>query len=324
MSPYGLNLVTSHDTIQAFSQLGIAFLLFIVGLSLSPRIIKTVGKISIITGVGQILFTSSIGFGIAMLLGFSMIEATYIGIALTFSSTIVIMKLLSDKKDLETLYGKIAMGFLIVQDIVAMFILIFVTSLSGEGGLYSLILQSILKVAGSISLVLLIGYYILPGVLKKIADNTEFLMLFCISWCLALSAILHYIGLSLEIGALLAGVSLSVSPYRHEIVARIRPLRDFFILMFFVFLGTQMEFGNFGAHWLAILIFSAFVLIGNPLIVMMLMGYSRYTRRTGFLAGLTVAQISEFSLILIALGIKMGHISSDILSLVTIVGLITI
>ncbi|MDP2691571.1 MAG: cation:proton antiporter [bacterium] len=324
LSPYGLNIVNSHIFVGTLSQLGIAFLLFMVGLNLSPRVIKTVGKISIITGLGQIFFTSSIGLGIALLFNFSVIEAIYIAIALTFSSTIVIMKLLSDKKDLDTLYGRISMGFLIVQDIVAMFILIFVASLTGEGSIYSIIAESFVKVVGAIGFVLLIGYYLLPKILKKIADSSEFVMIFCIAWCLALATALHHIGLSIEIGALLAGVSLSISPFRHEIAARIRPLRDFFLLMFFVFLGTQMEFSNFNAYIVPIIIFSIFVLIGNPIIVMALMGISRYTSRTGFLAGLTVAQISEFSLILIALGIKVGHISPDILSLVTVVGLITI
>lgn len=324
MSPYGFNIVTAHETVGAFSQLGISFLLFMVGLNLSPRIIKSVGKVSVVTGLGQIIFTFAVGFGIALLLSFTAIEAVYIAVALTFSSTIVIMKLLSDKKDLDTLYGKIAIGFLIVQDIVAMFILIFITSLSESGSIYFVVVQSTLKVIGSIAFTLVVGYYVLPKILKKIADNIEFVILFCIAWCLALASALQQIGLSIEIGALLAGVSLSISPYRHEIATRIRPLRDFFLLMFFVFLGTQMEFTNFGAYWLPILIFSAFVLIGNPIIVMILMGYSRYTKRTGFLAGLTVAQISEFSLIIVALGIKMGHISPDILSLVTVTGLITI
>ncbi len=324
LSPYGLDVVNSHDIVGTLSQLGIAFLLFMVGLSLSPKIIKTVGKISLITGIGQIFFTSGIGFGIALLFNFTVIEAAYIAIALTFSSTIVIMKLLSDKKDTDTLYGRIATGFLIVQDIVAMFILIFIASLSGEGNLYGIVIESIVKIIGAIGITLLAGYYILPKFLKKIAESTEFIMLFCIAWCMALATTLQFIGLSIEIGALLAGVSLSVSPYRHEIAGRIRPLRDFFLLMFFVFLGTQMKLDNFAAYVVPISVFSVFILIGNPLIVMSLMGLSRYTKRTGFLAGLTVAQISEFSLILIALGIKMGHIRPDILSFVTVTGLITI
>ena len=324
LSPYALNIVTAHDTIATFSQLGISFLLFMVGLNLSPRIIRSVGKISVITGLGQIFFTFSISFIIALLLGFGYIESAYIGIALTFSSTIVIMKLLSDKKDLDTLYGRISIGFLIVQDIVAMFILIFITSLSESGSLYFIIIQSTLKVIGSIALTMLIGYYVLPRIMKTIAGSIEILILFCIAWLLALASVLHQIGLSIEIGALLAGVSLSFSPYRHEIATRIRPLRDFFLLMFFVLLGTKMEFTNFEMYWLPTLIFSIFVLIGNPIIVMLLMGFSRYTKRTGFLAGLTVAQISEFSLIIVALGINMGHIDPDILAFVTFTGLITI
>ncbi len=324
LSPYVLNVVTAHDTIATFSQLGISFLLFMVGLNLSPRIIRSVGKISVITGLGQILFTFTISFILAVLLGFNYVESAYIAIALTFSSTIVIMKLLSDKKDLDTLYGRISIGFLIVQDIVAMFILIFITSLSEEGSMYFILVQSTLKVIGSITLTMLLGYYVLPKIMKKIAGSIEFIILFCIAWLLALASVLQQIGLSIEIGALLAGVSLSFSPYRHEISTRIRPLRDFFLLMFFVLLGSKMEFANFGMYWLPILIFSIFVLIGNPLIVMTLMGYSRYTKRTGFLAGLTVAQISEFSLIIVALGIQMGHINPDILAFVTITGLITI
>ena len=117
VSPYFLNVIKSAETLAVFSQMGIAFLLFIVGLSLSPRVIKEVGKVSLVTGIGQILFTSLIGFILSRLLGFTLIASAYIAIALTFSSTIIIMKLLSDKKDLDKLYGKISVGFLLVQDI---------------------------------------------------------------------------------------------------------------------------------------------------------------------------------------------------------------
>jgi hypothetical protein len=165
---------------------------------------------------------------------------------------------------------------------------------------------------------------LLPAITRKIADQQELLILFCIAWCFALAGTFHLAGFSTEIGALLAGVSLASSSYRYEVAARIRPLRDFFILMFFVYLGTQMEFANFSQYILPIVVFSLFVLLGNPLIVMILMGAMGYKKRTGFLAGLTVAQISEFSLILVALGVKLGHLDPTILSFVTIVGLITI
>ena len=324
LSPYGLNIVSSHDAIGTFSQLGIALLLFMVGLNLNPNTIKTVGRISLITGLGQIFFTFIIGLSLASVFKFPLIEAAYIAIALAFSSTIVIMKILSDKKDLDTLYGRISIGFLIVQDIVAMLLLIFLSSLSYDESILAAILQAVLKGAGSIAVIMLIGHYLLPKILKKIADSPEFLMLFCVTWCFALASAFDLIGLSIEIGALLAGVSLSISHYRYEISSRIRPLRDFFLLMFFVFLGSQMEFGNFQSYLLPSLVFSAIVLIGNPMIVMSLMGAARYTKRTSFLAGLTVAQISEFSLIVVAMGIKLGHIRPEILSLLTVTALITI
>lgn len=324
LSPYGLNIITAHDAFASFAQFGIAFLLFMVGLNLNPKIIKEVGKISSITGLGQVFFTTVISFGIAKAFDFSNIEAAYISCAMAFSSTIVIMKLLSDKKDLESVYGRISVGFLIVQDIVAMLVLMFVSSTAGGTGIMQIIINSVLKGAALIAAVFLLGRYVLPTITRKIANQQELLLLFCIAWCFALSTIFHFFGFSIEIGALLAGITLASSSYRYEISSRIKPLRDFFILIFFVFLGSQMEFSNFQQHIVPILIFSLFVLIGNPLIVMFLMGSMKYTKRTSFLSGLTVAQISEFSLILVALGVKLGHVDASILSFVTIVALMTI
>ena len=324
VSPYFLDIVQSTETLKVFSQIGVALLLFIIGLSLSPRVIKEVGKVSLITGLGQILFTSLFGFLISRLLGFTVTVSLYIGLALAFSSTIIIMKLLSDKKDLEKLYGKISIGFLLVQDIVVIIILMAISSFSGNLSIDSLsfgnILSGIFLIAGFI----LISIYILPSLSKFFAQSQEFLFLFSIAWGLGLAALFHYIGFSMEIGALVAGVALSMSPYHYEISSKMRPLRDFFIILFFILLGSQMVFGNIGQLIVPAIIFSLFVLIGNPLIVMTLMGLLGYKKKIGFQAGFTVAQISEFSLILIALGVSMGHLTNEILSLVTIVGIITI
>lgn len=324
LSPFFLNLIKSTDTIAIFSQIGVAFLLFIVGLSLSPSVIKEVGKVSLITGVGQVVFTSLIGFFISIFLGFSVIVSLYISIALTFSSTIIIMKLLSDKNDLDKLYGKISVGFLLVQDIIAILILIIISSFS-----QNLIVSNkflILAFKGLVLIVLLfvIGKYVLPRLSGFFARSQEFLFLFSIGWGLGLATLFNLAGFSIEIGALLAGVALSVSPYHYEISSKMRPLRDFFIILFFILLGSQLSFSNITQYVTPAIIFSLFILIGNPLIVLILMGILGYNKRTGFLAGLTVAQISEFSLILISLGVNIGHLSKDILSLVTVVGLITI
>jgi Kef-type K+ transport system membrane component KefB len=324
IGPYAFNFLNSENELALFSHIGIALLLFIVGLRLSPKVIKEIGKVSLITGVGQVAFTSIVGFFIGTFLGFSFEEAMYIAVALTFSSTIIIMKLLTDKDDTESLYGRIAIGFLIVQDIIAIFILMAISSMSGGLDLGTMVMETLLEGFGMLVLLFLIGIYVMPKLTTSIAKSQEFLLLFSISWCFALASLFYHLNFSMEIGALLAGITLSLSPYRFEISSKLRPLRDFFIVLFFIFLGAQMSFSDIEPHLLTIFVFSAFILIGNPIIVMLIMGGMGYTKRNGFLAGLTVAQISEFSLILIALGVSVGDLTNEILSIVTAVGLITI
>lgn len=325
VGPQFFNLLNSAHQFEVFSQFGIAMLLFIVGLSLSPAIIKEVGKIAVYTGVGQVIFTSVIGFVICLLFGFSNKEALYISIALTFSSTIIVLKLLSDKGDLDSLYGKISIGFLIVQDIVASVILIVLNSYALTGSnqisnLYPIFINLVIVIVGLI----VTAKFILPRLLAFLANSQESLFIFSMAWGLGIAALFQYLGLSLEIGALIAGVVLSLYPFHYEISSRAKPLRDFFLIIFFIFLGTKLNIYDLPGIWVISVLLSLFVLIGNPLIVVFIMGRLGYKKRTSFMAGLTVAQISEFSLILIAFGIKVGEIEPKILSLVTLVGFITI
>ncbi len=323
--PVVFNIVQSADTFSTFAQMGITFLLFMVGLNLNFRVIGDVGKTSLLTGIGQVVFTSLIGYSIIrFLLGFSNIISIYLAIAITFSSTIIIMKLLSDKKDLEALYGRISIGFLIVQDLIAIFVLTLISSIQRGNSVTGFAFESVMKGVGSIIVLILISLYIFPHMTKLIAKSQEFLMLFAISWCFAVASVFSYLNLSIEAGALLAGISLSMTPNHYEISYKMRPLRDFFIILFFVLLGSQMVFASISQYIMPAILLSAFILIGNPLIVMTLMGLLGYTKRNSFLAGLTVAQISEFSLILIALGVKMGHLTGEIISLITLIALITI
>jgi Kef-type K+ transport system membrane component KefB len=326
LGPYFLNITQSEGAIGTFAKMGVVFLLFLVGLGLNPKIIKEVGKVSLVTGLGQVLFTSLVGFFIASnLLKFSVTESLYIAVALTFSSTIIIMKIISDKEDTESVYGRIAIGFLIVQDIVAMLLLLVTSAFAGSSesiGETSLIILIKLILSGSI--LVLIGHFVLPRIMKLAARSQEYLLLSSIGWVLIVAVVFHALEFSMEIGALLAGITLANSPYRFEITSKLKPLRDFFVFMFFVLLGSQMVFTSIGQSVVPIVVFSLFILIGNPLIVMITMGALGYTKKSSFFAGLTVAQISEFSLIYIALGITVGHIGKDILPLVTIIGLITI
>jgi Kef-type K+ transport system membrane component KefB len=328
VGPYFLNILKSNDEVALFSQVGIAMLLFIVGLSLNPATVKETGKASLITGLGQIIFTSVIGFFLMKFLGYSNVVSMYGSIALAFSSTIIILKLLSDRGDLNSLYGKVSIGFLLVQDVVATILLIVVPlvgSHNASGGdigmeFFRLFISGTVVSVG----LYLIAKYILPKFSDYLACSSELLFLFSVSWGLVLATVFYKIGFSIEIGALIAGVTLSASKYSFEISSRMRPLRDFFVVMFFVLLGSHLVLSQIGTLFYPALVLSLFVLFGNPLIVFILMNVLGYSKKTSFMAGLTVAQISEFSLILMALGLSLGHFDQSAVTLITLVGIITI
>ncbi len=326
--PAGLGVVQSYDQIKLLAHIGIALLLFIVGLKLDLHLIRTTGPVALATGLGQIIFTSIIGFVIAIALDMTFMTAAYVSVALTFSSTIIIVKLLSDKKEIDSLHGQIAIGFLIVQDIAAILALVALTTLgssvSAEG---SALFSGLLIAAKGIGLLAAVAglmKYVLPQLTLRLAYSLELLTLFAISWAVLLGAVSELLGFSKEVGAFLAGVSLASTNYRESIGARLTGLRDFLLLFFFIDLGARLEWGTVGSQLGSAIIFSLFVLIGNPLIVLIIMGLMGYRRRTSFLAGLTVAQISEFSLIVAALGLSIGHISSETVGLITLVGVVTI
>ena len=324
VGPFVLNLIHSTETIALLGNIGVAILLFTVGIHLSPDILRKFGRVSVITGVGQVLFTTIAGYVICILLGYSPLESFYIGVALAFSSTIIIMKLISDKGDMEVLYAKIAIGFLLVQDLIAVLLLLGVP-LFTSGNLTPLVVASFVgRGVLLITVVMLASRFFISRVSGFLGKSQEFLFLFSLAWGVGIAALFHQLGFSLESGALIAGVALATLPSRHEIGARLLPLRDFFIVMFFIFLGSQMQLVDLGAVLPIALGLSVLVLIGNPLILMVIMGVLGYKKKTSLQTGFTVAQISEFSLILIALGVSLGHLSDSILSLVTLVGLITI
>jgi Kef-type K+ transport system membrane component KefB len=324
VGPYLLNIVSSNETFEVFSQMGIALLLFIIGLSLNPKVIKEVGRISLITGAGQVIFTAIVGYLICHFLGYSSIESMYIAIALTFSSTIIIMKLLTDKKDTGRLYGKILIGFLLVQDIIATLILIAISSFSKGGDIATLASAALIKGVVLFLLLILTSIYIVPKLSYFFAKSQEFLFLFSIAWGLGIATLFQYSGFSIEIGALFAGVVLATSPYHLEISSRLKPLRDFFIVLFFILIGSQIAIVNLSSILLPALLLSLYVLVGNPIIFIIVMTLLKFDMKTSFKAGLAIAQISEFSLVLITLAGRLGHVDQSIVSLVTLVGLVTI
>jgi Kef-type K+ transport system membrane component KefB len=327
ITAFGLFPDTNEEALHSLSKVGITLLLFMLGLEIQISELRSVGKTALITGIGQIVFTSAIGFALCKLIGFSNLSALYASIALTFSSTIIVVKLLSDKKDLDSLYGKISIGFLLVQDFFAIIALIILTSISDLDSSISVvtIAEIFIKVIALFGGIIYLSKSIFPRIVHKISDNQEILLLASIAWALGFAGFVSspIIGFSVEIGGFLAGLALANSIESFQIVTKIKSIRDFFIMIFFVLLGMELQFSNISEAIIPALLLSLFVLIGNPFIVMILLGILGYTKRVSFLSGLTVAQISEFSLIVIILGNTIGHVPDKVVSIITLVGIIT-
>jgi Kef-type K+ transport system membrane component KefB len=325
--PAALGWVAAHGQIELLAQVGVTVLLFVVGLKLDLHLVKNLGPVALATGLGQLAFTIFFGYLIALAFGMPHVKALYVAVALTFSSTIIIVKLLSDKREIDSLHGRIAMGFLIVQDIavvIAMMLLGSYHVVSDQYGLAYTAFMLVLKIGGAGLLIALLMRYVLPRLLHHLARSQELLLVFAIAWGTAFAALGEAMGFSKEVGAFLAGFSLASTTYREAISARLASIRDFLLLFFFIDMGAKLDLSLLGQELPAAGAFSLFVLIGNPLIVMAIMGYMGYRKRTGFLAGLTVAQISEFSIVFVAMGITLGHVGVETLGLVTLVGLVTI
>ncbi len=325
--PSVLDWVGAHESTQLLAEIGVTILLFVVGLKLDVHLVRKLGSVALATGLGQLLFTIVIGFAIAQWMGMGWMRALYVAVALTFSSTIIIVKLLSDKREIDSLHGRIAMGFLIVQDIAVVLAMMLIGTQSGaaaETVWYEQFGVLVLKIVGLTVLMAVLMRYILPKLMHWMVASQELMLIFAVAWGTSLAAGGEWMGFSKEVGAFMAGFSLASLPYREAINARLASLRDFLLLFFFVHLGMQLDLSMLGAEVPAAIVLSLFVLIGNPLIVLAIMGYLGYRKRTGFLAGLTVAQISEFSIIFIAMGVSIGHVDQAALGLVTLVGLVTI
>ncbi len=328
VGPLGAFNFHSHELMQSLASIGITLLLFMIGLELNVKELKSVGRNALLAGGAQMFFTSLAGFGISILLGFSALTSVYIGIALAFSSTILIIKLLSDKRDLKSLYGKITVGILLVQDLVAIFILILLSTFSGVAGTsidYVQIFIALLKVVVLFGWVIFLSRNIIPKILNIIARSSESLFLFSLAWVFGIAALVSspIIGFSIEIGGLLAGIALATSIESFQIITKVKPLRDFFLTIFFVTLGMDLAFNNISQIVVFVVVLSAFVLFVSPVIVIMILGLLKYKKRTSFMAGIALAQISEFSLIMLYLGNKIGHVPEEVLSIITFVGVIT-
>ncbi len=319
IGPQVLGLVQDVTLISLMSELGVAFLLFMVGLELDVKKLKHLGSVSIVAGLGQVIFTFLVGYVLGRWLGVSASASFLIALGLTLSSTAVVVKLLSDLKRLDTLTGRVSLGILLVQDVVAL-ILLAVASASAPS---SSAVTIGLNIVGLSVGVVLVGVFLLSRVFGWIAKSGELLFLTSVSWCLLAAGAAVYLGLSVAMGAFLAGISLANIPYNVEIISRTRALRDFFATIFFASLGLQLSFASLAANSSLILILSAFVIVGNPLILFLLMSVLGFPSRVSFSTGLALSQVSEFSVIIMAMGVKTGLVTQELFSVMVLIAVIT-
>jgi Kef-type K+ transport system membrane component KefB len=325
VGPGAFGLVEATAEIELLGEIGIALLLFVVGLKLDPRLVRRLGPVVLIAGSIQVALTAGIGFAIARTFGIDLVGSLYLGAAMAFSSTVIVVKVLTDRRELEQLHGRIAVGILIVQDIVVVLLMIGLATVDPESGA-GLVSQAgavLLRGLALLALVFVAARWVLPRVTHVLARQGELLVLASVTWAVVLAAVAIALGFSGEVGAFLAGTALASSEYRDAISGRLSTLRDFLLVFFFIDLGVRLELG--GVEDLALVaVLSLFVLVGKPLIVAVITTRLRFRARVGVRSGLTLAQISEFSLILVALGVGLGHVDGRIVGLVTGVALVTI
>ena len=317
-----LHLVTDTSIIESMSIVGIAFLLFIVGLEMDLSSLKTVALVSGFGGLIQIIILFILGYLVSLLMGYLSLEAIYIGLIISFSSTMVVLKLLSDKRELNTLHGRIAIGILLVEDIIAILAISILTSINEFN--YLILAYAFLKFAALFLVAYITSKFIFPRIFHFAAMNQELLLITSLAVCFAFSLAFFYLGFSIAIGAFLAGIALGNLDYNLQIIGRIKSLKDFFSLIFFVSLGMGISLSVIKEQWLILLILLAIVLIIKPLVTMTICSFFRYTKKPSFLTANSLAQIGEFSLILAAQGLVLNHIGKDLFSIIVVLALITI
>lgn len=324
VGPSVLNVIHDRAAFDTFSDIGIALLLFIIGLELNAAVIRRLGRIVVPTALAILAVMMTVGFGAATLFGFTRTEALLIGLSLFFSSTIIIAKVLSDKKELTRLHGQIAIGTILLDDFVATIALLFVAA-SGGGSMGMGEIGSLFAKGTALIIAFsIISLKVLPKLTKYIAGSQELLFLFALAWGFGVATLVSRAGFSIEIGALFAGVMLAHLPYTAEIGSRLKPLRDFFIVLFFIVLGEGLSVANLSSALVPALVFSAIVIFLKPVIVMSALGALRYTKRTSFKVAVNLSQISEFSIILVVLAHSAGLVGSKLDAVITLVALITI
>ncbi|MGY0575410.1 cation:proton antiporter [Bradyrhizobium sp. RDM12] len=312
IGPFGAGWVKSQDSISVISELGLIFMLFMIGLEIDLKKIVRAGKVILFAAGGQLLGGCALGVlffvGIGLSLGGGHFDALYLCIACALSSTVIIVKVLYEKRELDTLPGRITLGVLVLQDIFAILFLAVQPSLANLE--VSVILLSIGRVAVLVAAALLVSRYVLPRLFHQIARRPELILLGALAWCFLVAETAEQLSLSREMGALIAGVSLSTFPYALDVTAKVTTLRDFFITLFFVALGMTIPVPGLSVIGLALMI-AAFTVVSRLVTTFAPLYLMKQGLRASLLPAINLAQISEFSLVVIQTGVSDNHIAAE-------------
>jgi Kef-type K+ transport system membrane component KefB len=312
IGPFGMGWVKSQESIQIISELGLIFMLFMIGLEIDLKKIVRAGRVILFAAGGQLIGGCVLGvlffMGIARMLGGGGFDGLYLSIACTLSSTVIIVKVLYEKRELDTLPGRITLGVLVLQDIFAILFLAVQPSLADLQ--VSVILLSIARVVALVVTALALSRYVLPPLFHQIARRPELVLLGALAWCFLIGEIAELLHLSREMGSLVAGVSISTFPYALDVTAKVTTLRDFFITLFFVALGMTIPIPNLSVIGLALII-AAFTVVSRVVTTFTPLYLLKQGLRASLLPAINLAQISEFSLVVIQTGIAAGHIKTE-------------
>ncbi len=324
-----LQLVELDHSLELISELGIALLLFLVGLELSFAKVKDLGRVALILGGIQVLLTATGGMLVAHFMGFAPMESIFLGGTVTFSSTVVVIKLLDQKGVMNRLYARISVALFLAQDIVVIAALTVLTGFGGSEPLAPIeLLINFGKAFGGMAVLLILALiaarYLLPKPFAWAARSPDTVFIWALCWCFLVVILAHQFHLSVEIGAFLAGIAIAQLPIHEDLHRRLHPLMTFFIAVFLVTLGIKMELSSFAAIWPTALGLSAFVLLIKPIIVFSILARMRFSEYTAFQTAIATGQVSEFAFILLALGATTGLIGADIVALGGLVGITTI
>ena len=312
IGPFGMGWVKSQESISVISELGLIFMLFMIGLEIDLKKIIRAGPVILFAAGGQLLGGCVLGILFFMAVGLSLgggaFDALYLTVACALSSTVIIVKVLYEKRELDTLPGRITLGILVLQDIFAILFLAVQPSLANLQ--VSVILLSIARVGALVATALILSRYVLPKLFHQIARRPELLMLGALAWCFLIGEIAEKLHLSREMGSLVAGVSLSTFPFALVVTAKVTTLRDFFITLFFVALGMTIPIPNGSVIALALII-AAFTVASRVVTTFTPLYLMKQGLRASLLPAINLAQISEFSLVVIQTGITAGHIKTE-------------